>query len=203
MDELERIWASEDYKAKCEIAEANRASTTGGTQHKGGSIPNTEHKRRLALELGRDPAMFELFKKTHQNESTGAFVDKRAELVHDDFIRRKASISSEGGSASVQSNQAEFNIWLEATGGRNKKGRIYGFGSEADGDIGCTQASPPSISTTSIHPNVENELRMKITVLTEENEQIKQQNVMIMSALEKWGITFPLPSNSTNAENDN
>ncbi|XP_028768848.1 uncharacterized protein LOC114726420 [Neltuma alba] len=82
MTELERIWASEDYKAKCEIVKANRASTTGGTQHKGRSIPNTEHKRRLALELERDPSMFELFKRTHLNDKTGKFTDQRAELAH-------------------------------------------------------------------------------------------------------------------------
>ncbi|KAK4253189.1 hypothetical protein QN277_010784 [Acacia crassicarpa] len=32
---------------KCEIAKTNRASSKRGTQHKGGSIPNTEHKRRM------------------------------------------------------------------------------------------------------------------------------------------------------------
>ncbi|XP_028785138.1 uncharacterized protein LOC114741041 [Neltuma alba] len=210
MNELERIWASEDYKAKCEIAKVNRASTTGGTQHKGGSIPNTEHKRRLALELGRDPSMFELFKKTHLNDKTGKFADQRAEIAHDEFMRRKAELSSERGSPSVQSNQEEFNIWLEVTGGKNKKGRIYGFGSEADDDICTPQRSSPSINSTSMNTNVETELRTRITELTQENQQIKQEHQemkqnysKIMSALEQMGIRLSEPSSSNiNLEND-
>ncbi|XP_028771956.1 uncharacterized protein LOC114729151 [Neltuma alba] len=140
MNELERIWVSEDYKAKCEIAKANRASTTGGTQRKGGNISNTEHKKRL-----------------------------------DEFIRRKVELSSEGGSPSVQSNQEEFNIWLDVIGGKNKKGRIYGFGSETDDDI-CMQRSSPSINSTSINTNIETELCTRITKFTQEIQQIRQEH---------------------------
>ncbi|XP_028790143.1 uncharacterized protein LOC114746119 [Neltuma alba] len=210
MNELERIWASEDYKAKREIAKANRASTTGGTQHKGGSIPNTEHKRGLALELGRNPTVFELFKRMHLNDKTRKFVDQQVELAHDEFIRRKAELSFERGSPSVQSNQEEFNIWLEIIGGINKKGRIYGFGYEANDDICAPQGSSPSINSTSINPNVEIELHTRITELTQENQQIKQdyeemkENYSkIKSTLEGMGIRLSEPSSSNiNLEND-
>ncbi|KAI9087874.1 hypothetical protein K1719_030204 [Acacia pycnantha] len=66
-----------------EPGKANRASSTGGTQHKGGSIPNFEHKRRMAEHLGREPSVFELFKKTHYNEKTREFADHRVDTTHD------------------------------------------------------------------------------------------------------------------------
>ncbi|KAI9081440.1 hypothetical protein K1719_036586 [Acacia pycnantha] len=47
MNQLERLWTSPEYLSKCEIAVANRASSKGGTQHKGGSIPNTESLQSL------------------------------------------------------------------------------------------------------------------------------------------------------------
>ncbi|KAI9080538.1 hypothetical protein K1719_037504 [Acacia pycnantha] len=47
MKQLESLRTSPEYLSKCEIAAANRASSKGGTQHKGGSIPNTEHNRRM------------------------------------------------------------------------------------------------------------------------------------------------------------
>ncbi|XP_028803495.1 uncharacterized protein LOC114758604 isoform X4 [Neltuma alba] len=153
--------------------------------------------------------MFELFKRTHLNDKTGKFADQRAELAHDEFMRRKAELSSERGSPSIQSNQEEFNIWLDVIGGKNKKGRIYGFGYEADDDI-CTQGSSPSINSTSMNANVETELRMRITELTQENQQIKQEHQKmrenynkIMSALEGMGIKLSEPSSSNiNLGND-
>lgn len=47
MDELEKMWTTQNYKNKCDKAKSNRSSSTGGTQHKGGSISNTEHRKRL------------------------------------------------------------------------------------------------------------------------------------------------------------
>ncbi|XP_054793340.1 uncharacterized protein LOC129298919 [Prosopis cineraria] len=150
MDDLEKLWTSQDYKAKCDIAKTNRASSTRGTQHKGGSIPISEHKRRLASELGRKPTMFELFKKTHFNEKTSQFVDHRSAKVYDYYMRLTASRSSNMDSPSVASNdlddEEEINLWLEAIGGKNKKGRIYGLRSEAL-DIDSTSHSYKSSSS--------------------------------------------------------
>ncbi|XP_028753510.1 uncharacterized protein LOC114713091 [Neltuma alba] len=169
MDDLEKIWTSEDYKAKSEIAKANRASSTGGTQHKAAKLQ--------ALELGRNPTMFELFKKTHYNEKTKQFVDQRSASVYDDYMRRKASMNSDATSQSVQSNDLEdINIWFEVTGGKNKKGRFYGLGSEGK-DIGSSShVSSSSINNTGLHPEFESELQNRVQELRQQNQEIMQQN---------------------------
>ncbi|XP_028760182.1 uncharacterized protein LOC114718904 [Neltuma alba] len=126
MDDLEEIWTLENYKSKCNTAKVNRASSTGGTQHKGGSIPNTEHRRRLALQLGRNPTQYELFTNTHFDVKTNQFVDIRSAEISEHYMRVKASRSSSVGSPSVEeSNQLdgeEMRIWLQVAGGKNKKG---------------------------------------------------------------------------------
>jgi len=40
-------WDSNEYKEKTEQAKKNRASSKGGTINTGGSIPFSEHRRRL------------------------------------------------------------------------------------------------------------------------------------------------------------
>ncbi|XP_028774195.1 uncharacterized protein LOC114731223 [Neltuma alba] len=212
MDDLEEIWTSENYKSKYNTAKVNRASSTGGTQHKGGSIPNTEHRRRLALQLGRNPTQYELFTKTHFDVKTNQFVDIRSAEVSEHYMRIKASKSSSVGSPSVEeSNQLdgeEMRIWLQAAGGKNKKGRIYGLGSDAQHND-CTQhsshMSPPSINTEG-----QLDLQNIVSELKQENEDLRQLNVTILSRLEalerKFSTGSPINS-STQSEasphNDN
>ena len=40
------------------------------------------YKYLQAKDLGREPSVFELFKKTLYNEQTGQFVDHRAIAIH-------------------------------------------------------------------------------------------------------------------------
>ncbi|KAK4278951.1 hypothetical protein QN277_016721 [Acacia crassicarpa] len=194
MNQLERVWTSPEYLSKCDIAKINRASNKEGTQYKGGSIPNTEHKRRMAEDLGREPSIFELFKKTHYNEKIGKFVDHHATATHDEFLRLKASVSSEEGS--VQSNQDKLNLWLEVTSGKNKKGRIYGLGFENE-HIGSS-ASATYINSTE-NSNVQ-EWQTEITQMRKECARLKQTSDMIMSALQAMGIQLPNLSKPTNDE---
>ncbi|KAK4283560.1 hypothetical protein QN277_000498 [Acacia crassicarpa] len=201
MNELERVWTLDKYLRICEVGKANRASSKGGTQHKGGSIPVSEHKRRMAEHLGRQPSVFEVFKKTHYSEKTGEFADHRAAATHDEFLRRKASITSEGGS--VQSNEDELNLWLEVAGGKNKKGRIYGLGSETQHVVSSTSTCS---NNSSWDFNIQ-QMQMKMTQMSENYEQVKQENAQlkqatdfIMSALQGMGIQLPTSSNLANQD---
>ncbi|KAK4269927.1 hypothetical protein QN277_023021 [Acacia crassicarpa] len=117
----------------------------------------------------------------------------------DEFLRRKASITSEGGS--VQSNEDELNLWLEVAGNKNKKGRIYGLGSENHHVVSST--STPSINSSG-DLNVQ-EMQTKMTQMSEnyehlvqENAQLKQATDFIMSALQGLGIKLPTSSNPAN-----
>ncbi|XP_038698683.1 uncharacterized protein LOC119996202 [Tripterygium wilfordii] len=44
---LEKLWVEPDYVKKRDKAMMNRASETGGCTNTGGSIPHSEHKKRL------------------------------------------------------------------------------------------------------------------------------------------------------------
>ena len=106
--------------------------------------------------------------------------------LQDKFLKRKEAINSEGGG--IMSNQDEFNLWLEVIGGKNKKGRIYGLGSEDD--IGSS-STPPSVNST-VDP--------EMTQMKEEVASLKSQNKMIMSALQAFGIPLPVSNPVTNDE---
>lgn len=116
-------------------------------------------------------------------------------------MRIKASKSSNTDSPSdVQSNQLdeeEMNIYLEAAGGKNKKGRIFGLGSEAK-DVDSSPysyTSSPSINTT-LQPDLEN----VVTELRQENQNLKQQNEIILSRLEALEQKLSGGVNNSNTE---
>ncbi|XP_028781412.1 uncharacterized protein LOC114737627 [Neltuma alba] len=86
-------------------------------------------------------------------------------------------MNSDATSQSVQSNDLEdINIWFEVTGGKNKKGRLYGLGSEGK-DIGSSShVSSSSINNTGLHPEFESELQNRVQELRQQNQEIMQQN---------------------------
>ncbi|XP_052177589.1 uncharacterized protein LOC127791652 [Diospyros lotus] len=136
---LKEYWNTPEFKSKSEKAKKNRSSDIGGSKHTCGSIPMSEHKKRLSKLLGRPPTQAELFIATHQRKDNSGFVDSRSEETYADFQMRQASSQSsavgptEDSDAAGQPSQAalhETSLWLEVAGGK-KKGRVYGMGSEA------------------------------------------------------------------------
>ncbi|KAK4253246.1 hypothetical protein QN277_010573 [Acacia crassicarpa] len=178
MNQLESLLTSPEYQTKCETSTANQASSKGG----GGSIPNVEHKRRMAENLERELSILDLFKKTHYDEKTGQFANHCAAAIHQDFLRQKESINSEG--SIIQSNQDEYNLWSVVLGDMNKKGQMNGFGSKNE-HIGSSALAPSANSTVDL------ELQTEITQMREDYATLKQQNEMIMSALQAHGIHLP------------
>ncbi|XP_038719825.1 uncharacterized protein LOC120012472 [Tripterygium wilfordii] len=121
---LEKLWAEPDYVKKREKAKMNRASETGGCTNTGGSIPHSEHKKRLEKELGRPPTKAELFRHCHIKKATQEF---------DDYNKLKEARSSQASTSgeSPLEPQDDDSIFMEATKWVNKKGRFYGLGLEA------------------------------------------------------------------------
>ncbi|XP_038704538.1 uncharacterized protein LOC120000510 isoform X1 [Tripterygium wilfordii] len=77
LSELRCIWDGPEYKKKREQGKKNRASEDS-CSHTGGSIPHTEYRKRMKVELGRDPTKAEVFVRTHRKKSTQQLVDGRA-----------------------------------------------------------------------------------------------------------------------------
>ncbi|XP_052193886.1 uncharacterized protein LOC127802215 [Diospyros lotus] len=136
---LKEYWNTPEFMSKLEKAKKNRSSDIGGSKHTCGSIPMSEHKKRLSKLLGRPPTQAELFIAMHQRKDSSGFVDSRSEETYADFQMWQASSQSsavgptEYSDAAGQPSQAAFDetsLWLEVAGGK-KKGCVYGMGSEA------------------------------------------------------------------------
>ncbi|MED6134731.1 hypothetical protein PIB30_039733 [Stylosanthes scabra] len=58
----------------------NRASSTGGSLHTGGSITYPATAKKMAIELGRPPTQSEVFVRTYtKKKDQGQYVDTRSE----------------------------------------------------------------------------------------------------------------------------
>ncbi|XP_054804887.1 uncharacterized protein LOC129307959 [Prosopis cineraria] len=121
--ELEKYWESDEFKAKSEKNKKNRAANTGGCVHRGGRITFAEHRRRMEVELGRPCEYPEVFKKIQHDEEKG-WVGKRAANTYNEFERLKECQESD---ASISDSA----LWLQVVGGKNKRGRVYGLGTQA------------------------------------------------------------------------
>ncbi|MED6227278.1 hypothetical protein PIB30_112025 [Stylosanthes scabra] len=75
----------EDFKKLKEVNKQNRASSTGGSLHTGGSTTYEATRERMTLELGRTPTHSEVFARTHTRKEDRSWVDKRAEDVNVSF----------------------------------------------------------------------------------------------------------------------
>lgn len=152
-DGLYAYWESDKFKEKSALGKTNRASplAVGSFVHCGGSISHSEHRRRLADELKREPTIDESFACTHSRKRYQSFVDEKSEQAYEKFKRRLSEIQSSTQGEGTQgdgtllpqlSTQAQMNIWKEAVG-LTKKGKIYGFGTEGS----CASSTTPSTTT--------------------------------------------------------
>ncbi|MED6129872.1 hypothetical protein PIB30_112367, partial [Stylosanthes scabra] len=76
-DQLVEFWRQEDFKKLKEVNKQNRASSTGGSLHTGGSTTYEATRERMTLELGRTPTHSEVFARTHTRKEDRSWVDKR------------------------------------------------------------------------------------------------------------------------------
>ncbi|MED6198649.1 hypothetical protein PIB30_068467 [Stylosanthes scabra] len=76
----EAFWRSPEYQAMWRANKTNRASSTGGSLHTGGSITYPATAKKMAIELGRPPTQSEVFVRTHtKKKDQGQYVDTRSE----------------------------------------------------------------------------------------------------------------------------
>ncbi|KAJ1415018.1 putative transposase, Ptta/En/Spm, plant [Sesbania bispinosa] len=134
--ELLAKWTDDNYQTLCCVASANRHSDTDGSLYTQGSKNQFKHELELAKSLGRMPHKGELFKKSHIGKGTQNFVDKRSSDAYENFVNlcsqaeshSQSSESGDNGSCS-QPKPIDYDaLMIEAVGGRNAKGRVYGLG---------------------------------------------------------------------------
>ncbi|KAL0925778.1 hypothetical protein M5K25_004148 [Dendrobium thyrsiflorum] len=100
--ELTTVWVSPDYNKRRDQNRQNRASDVGGlgsSLHIGGSVPHTEHIRRLKEMLGREPTSVELHSHTHKRQEDKQWVDERARAYEEyTLLRESQAVAGEGPS---------------------------------------------------------------------------------------------------------
>ncbi|XP_052177618.1 uncharacterized protein LOC127791679 [Diospyros lotus] len=176
---LDAKWAEESNKKIATQNKKNRASETGGSLHTGGSIPFSLTRRRLATELNREPNEFEFFRRTHtrkDNQGEEVWVDDRSRAIAEKYERLSAEASSSSTSTGESSSPTvnEHDIFYQAVSGRNRKGRIYGLGSQANLLYPST-TNRSSQSSSHMSPEFQ-QMKLKVTQLTDELLESRAEN---------------------------
>ncbi|KAL0906706.1 hypothetical protein M5K25_025221 [Dendrobium thyrsiflorum] len=183
---LTKAWASPKFTKLREQNKQNRASDCGGlgsSLHTGGSMPHTEHRRRLKEYLGREPTPLELHARTHQHRVDHQWVDEKARKAHDDFIRLREGQPSTCERSSLGSTQySEYHMWSEAVGGR-QNGRVYGLGSQ-----GYVIESSTSTSAFYDSSGVEETVSQRVATLTREIEKMRQIQAEMQAELRSYRV---------------
>ncbi|KAH0738071.1 hypothetical protein KY290_036776 [Solanum tuberosum] len=161
-----QLWGSEKCIKKSEINSKNRR---GGHEiavgtHTGGSISIGEHRKKLAIEKGRDPTPIELHLHVHTHGHDGkSFVGERSRIVHEKYeeILQNNTVS--------QTDIDQREAYYQAAGGEKKR-RIYGLGSEAKNYYGqnlCGSSSlPPPFSQSTSITNMDEFIKQMMPALT-------------------------------------
>ncbi|XP_058733399.1 uncharacterized protein LOC131605009 [Vicia villosa] len=116
------------------INKQNRKSKVGHNVHSGGSISARENAKKMRVELHREPTCFELYQRLHRpkgkpNEWFNETQAKIVEMYQTQILEKNSQ--SGGGNNEQSIQQSDNDVYMNAVGGINKKGRIFGLGSVA------------------------------------------------------------------------
>ncbi|KAI0509892.1 hypothetical protein KFK09_010492 [Dendrobium nobile] len=174
--ELNAAWGSEEYTRRRDQNRQNRVSDVGGlgsALHTGGSVPHTEHRRRLKASLGREPTPVELHSRTHKRQEDQQWIDERARKAHEEYTRiRETHAASGEGSSGGSVEYSEYRMWSQAVGGM-QHGRVYGLGAQAQAYEGMTSSTASSFASSS-HESLQ---AQQIIALQAELEQVRKSQV--------------------------
>ncbi|XP_058744612.1 uncharacterized protein LOC131634279 [Vicia villosa] len=168
---LEEKWNDDKWKRKSQINTHNRRSSDGPL-HTGGSIPTTEHYKRLKKSSDTNPTCWELFQKTHRVKGNpNKWVSSKSEMVANEYEKRIIERDSqEAPGDDVSSHQSDNIIFLDVVGGVDKKGRIYGLGPEAAKYKSSGSSISDGISLTEYE-----HMKTVISDLSVENNTLKEK----------------------------
>ncbi|XP_052171500.1 uncharacterized protein LOC127787478 [Diospyros lotus] len=151
-----------EFKDKSKKAKTNRDLDVEGSMHTRGSIPMSEHKKRLSKQFGRPSIQIELFLAIHRKRDSSGFVDRRLTSKHDNmrhYHRHRHLANQKIMTLSCPRNQLltrdQYGWRLRAT---RKKGCIYGMGLEAyviPGSYYLSSPLPPSSSSSSLAKQIQ------------------------------------------------
>ncbi|KAH0656016.1 hypothetical protein KY285_030898 [Solanum tuberosum] len=194
---------SDESKKKSETNAKNRRDgrEVATRTHTCGSISIGEHRKKLAIEKGRNPTPSKLHLHVHTHGHDGkSFVSEHSRIVHENYeeILRKKITS--------QSDIDQCEAYYQAVR-REKKKRIFGLGSEAKTYYGqnlCSSSSiAPSVSQSTSTRNMDVFVKEMITALTNHFLPVIMERVQqVVTPIDNPSVVTPmvLPPATTNED---
>ncbi|KAK2369900.1 hypothetical protein QL285_082998 [Trifolium repens] len=188
LKELRDEWKGEKWQNISKINTQNRKSQAGHNVHSGGSISAKEHAKRMRVELNREPTCFEVYQRMHKpKEKSNEWFNEEQALIAESYQTKLFERDSQRDEGSSQ--QSDDSIYMEVVGGINKKGLIFGLGSQAAA-IKESLKFLPSISTDVVRPDKVAAMEAKIEALTIELEQKNLEQETLKQKMEHWERIF-------------
>ncbi|WJX13024.1 hypothetical protein P8452_03466 [Trifolium repens] len=164
LKELRDEWKGEKWQNISKINTQNRKSQAGHNVHSGGSISAKEHAKRMRVKLNREPTCFEVYQRMHKpKEKSNEWFNEEQAQIAESYQTKLFERDSQRDEGSSQ--QSDDSIYMEVVGGINKKGLIFGLGSQAAAIKESLKFSP-SISTDVVQPDKVAAMEAKIEELT-------------------------------------
>ncbi|KAI0492432.1 hypothetical protein KFK09_026704 [Dendrobium nobile] len=163
----------------------NRASDVGGlgsSLHTGGSVPHTEHRRRLRCLVENQLLWNCIVARISDRRINNGLMreqEKPMRNIHSFETHAASGEGSSGGSVEY----SEYRIWSQAVGGM-QHGRVYGLGAQAQAYEGMTSSTASSF-TSSSHESLQ---AQQISALQAELEQVRKSQANWQAELEQFVV---------------
>ncbi|XP_039682842.1 uncharacterized protein [Medicago truncatula] len=187
LKQLEVKWKEEKWQKNSMTNKQNRQSKVGHNVHSGGSISARVHSKKMRVELDREPTWFEIYDKLHRpkGKPDGWFNETQARIAEMYQTQMFEKHSQSGEISSQQPTEEIHNdIYMEIVGGINKKGHIFGLGSQA---VVVKESLRPSRSISTDVPSSKEVAAMeaKIEALTAELEKKNLEQETLKQKMER------------------
>ncbi|OMO78344.1 Transposase, Ptta/En/Spm, plant [Corchorus olitorius] len=124
---LRAYWQSREFREQSDRNRRNRASEAGSSSYRGGSIDTRTHRRRLTVELNREPFDHELFTRTHGLRDK-SFPPGRARITMDKFNAALKAAQAAAGEDPIARAAIDQNAMFAQYAVGGSKGRHLGKG---------------------------------------------------------------------------
>ncbi|MED6145121.1 hypothetical protein PIB30_022119 [Stylosanthes scabra] len=157
---LNRFANDPGLKKRSVVNKVNRASSTGGCLHTGGSATIPKTRARMTRSLDRPPTEPELFRETHKRKRDRSVVEQRTDdLLFSANLEQATQQAQEEGDESAATVDPNF-VWRQ-TLSKPCKNRVYGAGGSFASPLrrsgyGGSSASPLALTEAPAAPEVVN-----------------------------------------------
>ncbi|KAK4279126.1 hypothetical protein QN277_016879 [Acacia crassicarpa] len=181
---FERWATDEKFIKKREQNKLNRARMDGPS-YAGGCIPFSEHKRKIADkgEVPADTIHWAAFEQTHPKEIEGekCWINAKSQQCAETYQQLTQERDSQIENDPTSSYADNESLFIQAAGGFDKKGRVFGMGASAGELKSSMKRSSGSIGSVAPDDKRVKTLEAKVK---EQEAQMKEQGKMILEMRE-------------------